>query len=282
MLHQRRLFWICFYSSCTLFFFSALIYDHYQSHFDFDNQLTNENISIEKALKQMPICVPDDRPRQRTILYTLLEWTHFAQKYNIRYWIAYGSLVGYVQRHGLLPHDLDVDLLIMAQDTSQLFQLSQLNFSSIYELKVQPQWYIVGETKRSYFYSEGINFVAPNARFINRKDHIHVDIWPMYDYDPSETRMKKNRKPMLTEYDEYYNWKSSPQEWTFPLQECLFSGIKVWCPAEPEKLVANIYGPISVKISSTKCVNGSWIASDEYRLAKSMMNNSVITNTTKL
>ncbi|CAF3498278.1 unnamed protein product, partial [Rotaria sp. Silwood2] len=112
--------------------------EYYGQYQLFNNiTITSTHNWIEKALQKIPTCTQRDRPRQRTILYTLLEWTHFAQKYNIRYWIAYGSLVGYVQRQGLLPHDLDVDLLIMAQDTSQLFQLSQLNFSSIYELKVQ-------------------------------------------------------------------------------------------------------------------------------------------------
>ncbi|CAF4066269.1 unnamed protein product [Rotaria sp. Silwood2] len=206
----------------------ALIFNNYEEHSFFHIKINHGNISIEQALQKLPTCTQDDGPRQRALLYALQQWTYFAQQHNIRYWIAYKTLVSYVQHHSLSPHDLDIDLFIMAQDTSQLAELSQFNFSSIYELKVHPQWFIVGETKCSYFYSEGINFVAPNARFINRKDHIHVDIWPMYDYDPSETRMEKNRKPMLTEYDEYYNWKSSPQEWTFPLQECLFSGIKVW------------------------------------------------------
>ncbi|CAF1015133.1 unnamed protein product [Rotaria sp. Silwood1] len=280
MPYQRNLFWICIYSSCSLFFFSALIYDYYGPYSNDYGQLANENISIETALEQIPACTPDDRPRQRALLYTLQSWIYFAQKHKIQYWISYGTLVGYVQRRGLLPHDPDIDVLIMAQDTSQLFQLSQLNFSSIYKLKVHPQWYIVGEDKRSYFHSEGIHFVAPNARFINRKDGIHVDIWPMYDYDPSRTRMKKNSKPILSEYNKNYKWKSSPREWTFPLEECLFSGMKVWCPAQPEKLVANIYGPLSVKISSTACVNGLWVDSDDYQLAKSMMNKNVITKTT--
>ncbi|CAF4104011.1 unnamed protein product, partial [Rotaria sordida] len=232
-------------------------------------------------LKQIPTCIPDDRPRQRALLYTLQEWTHFAQKYNIRYWIAYKTLVGYVQRHALLPHDSDIDLLIMAQDTAQLFQFSHLNFSSIYEFRIHPEWYIVEETKRSYFHSEGIHFVAPNARFINRKDSIHLNIWPMYDYHPDQTRMKNNSEAMLTQYDKNSKWKSTPKEWTFPLEKCLFSGIKVWCPAHPEKLVANIYGPISVNISSTECINGSWTNLVEHKTTKktTIMNNQNMSTT---
>ncbi|CAF5139684.1 unnamed protein product, partial [Rotaria sp. Silwood1] len=80
---------------------------------------------------------------------------------------------------------------------------------------------------------------------------------------------------MLSEYNKNYKWKSSPKEWTFPLEECLFSGMKVWCPAHPEKLVSNMYEEISVEISSIKCINGSWTKLDEHRSVetKTTMNN---------
>ncbi|CAF5094880.1 unnamed protein product [Rotaria sp. Silwood1] len=235
----------------------------------------HKNIWIEQAIQQIPTCTQDDRPRQRALLYTLQQWTDFAQKYNIQYWIAYKTLVAYHQHHSLSPHDLDIELFIMAQHTAQLLQLSQLNFSSIYELKVHPQWYIVEATKRSYFYSQGIDFITSNARFINRKDNVHLDIWPIYNYHPNQTRIENNSKPMLSEYNKNYKWKSSPKEWTFPLEECLFSGMKVWCPAHPEKLVSNMYEEISVEISSIKCINGSWTKLDEHRSVetKTTMNN---------
>ncbi|CAF4151990.1 unnamed protein product [Rotaria sp. Silwood2] len=256
----------------------ALIFNNYEEHSFFHIKINHGNISIEQALQKLPTCTQDDGPRQRALLYALQQWTYFAQQHNIRYWIAYKTLVSYVQHHSLSPHDLDIDLFIMAQDTSQLAELSQFNFSLIYELKVHPQWFIVGETKRSYFYSEGIDFIAPNARFINRKDDIHLDIWPMYDYHPNQTRIQRNSKPILTEYDKNYNWVSSPKQWTFPLQECLFSGIKVWCPAEPEKLVANIYEEISFELASTQCIDGSWVKLHEHTSAetKTTMNSQTI------
>ncbi|CAF4740603.1 unnamed protein product, partial [Rotaria sp. Silwood2] len=47
------------------------------------------------------------------------------EQYNPQYWITFGTLVGYVQRRGLLPHDLDVDVIMMSDDTPQLIKLSQ-------------------------------------------------------------------------------------------------------------------------------------------------------------
>jgi phosphorylcholine metabolism protein LicD len=281
MLGYPRLFFRIIYTSCALFVIGALIYNYYEIDSTIFIESFNESISIEQALEQIPTCTPNDRSRQRALLTMLQVWTHFAHKHHIRYWIGYGTLVGYVQRNGLLPHDEDIDISIMAQDTPQLIEFSQFNFSSSYELHIHPQWFIPDEKKRSYFSSEDIDFVAPNARFIDLEGDLHIDIWPIYDYNPSEKRFLKNSKPMLTEYDKYYNWKSSPKEWTFPLQECLFSGIKVWCPAEPQNLVTGIYGKISVNISSTKCVNGSWVRSSEYVFAKKKMKMEDISFTTK-
>ncbi|CAF3970644.1 unnamed protein product, partial [Rotaria sordida] len=121
---------------------NILIYDHYRSYSNFYDQLTTETVSIEKVLEHIPICTPKDRPRQRNLLTMLQAWSHLAEQHHIPYWISYGTLVGYVQRRGLLPHDLDVDVIMMSDDTPQLIKLSQLNFSSDYVIKVQPQWYI--------------------------------------------------------------------------------------------------------------------------------------------
>ncbi|CAF1353955.1 unnamed protein product [Rotaria sp. Silwood1] len=223
------------------------------------NLISNINNTIEQALREMPICSSRDRRRQRILLSMLHAWTQFANTHNIQYWIAYGTLVGYVQRRGLLPHDSDTDVLILAQDTQYLVPFTNVNFSSIYEIKVHPQWSFAGYKNRSYFRAQGINFVAPNARFKHRTLHYHVDIWPIYDYHPDQSRNTTKTIKTLTEYSKYYTWISSPIEWTFPLKPCIFSGIKVWCPAMPEKLVTIQYGATAVNKTDTKCVNGTWI-----------------------
>ncbi|CAF4718809.1 unnamed protein product, partial [Rotaria socialis] len=133
-------------------------------------------------------------------------WSHLAEKYNIQYWLSFGTLVGYVQRRGLLPHDLDIDVTMLSSDTPKLIEISKLNFSSTYEIKVQPQWKIVDELKRSYFRKDGINFIAPNARFIHQKTRYHVDIFPAYDFNPTyaneSTEMQQSEN--LTVHDNNY------------------------------------------------------------------------------
>ncbi|CAF5169360.1 unnamed protein product, partial [Rotaria sp. Silwood1] len=177
---------------------------------------------IENALQQVPTCTSGDRPRQRRLLTNFQAWSHLAEQYNLQYWISYGTLVGYVQRRGLLPHDHDIDVTMMTDDTPQLINISRMNFSTDYEIKVQPQWHIVGDTHRSYFREQGINFVAPNARFIHRKTRYHVDIFPAYDFNPlyANKSIEDKQSENLTIYNTKYNWLSYPRSWTYPLKTC--------------------------------------------------------------
>ncbi|CAF1475528.1 unnamed protein product [Adineta steineri] len=217
------------------------------------------NYSIENALEHIPICHSYDRSRQRCLLTTLHARTDFAHEHKIHYWIAYGTLIGYLQRGGLLPHDHDIDILILAQDTQYLVPFSNSSFSSAYELKLYPQWSTVGYANRSYFRSEGIHFVAPNARFIDREFHYHVDIWPTYDFHPDQPTNITYLKKTLTDYDRSYSWVSSSIEWTFLLKPCIFSGVKAWCPAIPKRLVSMVYGIEANNETNKKCVNETWI-----------------------
>jgi len=216
---------------------------------------------IENALKGIPTCIPYDRPRQRVLLNLLQTWSHLAEEYNLEYWLSYGTLIGYVQRRGLLPHDADLDITIMSNDTPKLIQMSQSNFSSNYKIKVQPQWHFAGYANRSYFYGQGINFVAPNGRFVDKETNRHVDIYPAHNFNPFYSTNSKGDKQSenLTVYGRWYDWLSYPRTWTYPLKTCYFSEIKMLCPSEPEKLVEIIYGTKALTQSDTKCVNGSWI-----------------------
>jgi hypothetical protein len=232
-----------------IFIIGSLIYDHYQYGYLFTSRSKHESLFIEQALERIPICNSHDRPRQRALLYTLQAWTHLAHSHDIRYWIAYKTLAGYLQHYDLSPYDQDIDVLIMAQDTPQLIELKKANYPSNYELKVHPQWFMSKVSNRSYFPSKGIDFIMQNARFIDQKNNVSINIWPIYEKYPN--------RGVLTEYDKYDRWKSTAEEWIFPLRPCRFSGIKVWCPAQQKKLTASIYEQIS-----KHCSNGIWIKSN--------------------
>lgn len=217
------------------------------------------DISIDAILEKIPNCTTHDRAQQRILLKTLQAWVQFTTEHHIQYWIAYGSLVGYVQRGGLLPHDSDVDVVILAQETTKLVPFVTKNFSAEYYMLVQPLWSRPSYNNRSYVRDKGINFVAPNARFIHRASSIHVDIWAAHEIHPDRSNATAHQEEGLTEYDIDYDWMTLPRNWTFPLQKCRFSEIPVWCPAQPKKLVTRVYGVTALNTSDTSCKNGKWV-----------------------
>lgn len=252
-LSSRRIY------ATLLVFIACMVICYSRTNVTSMNFTVDTDSAIDDALKNTPVCNSNDRPRQRALLTTLHAWSQFAHEHNIRYWIAYGTLVGYVQRGGLLPHDADIDILMLSQDTQYLVPLADRNFSSIYELKVHPQWSEVGYAQRSYFFAQNIDFKAPNARFRHRKLDYHVDIWPMYDFRPDLPRNTTSATRTLTEYNRSYRWMTTPAEWTFPLKACVFSGIRVWCPARPANLITWLYGSSSVNETDRRCVNNTWV-----------------------
>lgn len=215
---------------------------------------------IKRALDELPTCTSSDRHHQTILLTNLLKWSQLAEKHHLQYWISAGSLVGYVQRGGLIPHDSDIDITMLTDDVPQLINIGQSNIPSDYQLIIHPQWNIVAYQNRSYYYDDGIPFVTPNARFIHRKSRRHVDIFPAYHFNPnfSESKPENQSVANLTEYNTAYEWFSYPREWTYPLQTCYFSGIKVLCPAQPKKLVEAVYGVEALTVSDTVCINGKW------------------------
>ena len=248
---------------CVVFFLGFLIYANHQLNVDVYSVLVNNNTAIDNSLKDIPICSSSDRARQRSLLYTLQSWTYFARQNRIQYWIAYGTLLGYVRNHSLLPHDTNLDIFIMEQHMPQLVLLSQTNFSFHYKLLIHPQWSIVDLKERQYFHSNGIDFRAANARFVHMKDDSFINIWPIYSYNPQETKTRINNQGLLTSYDQKYQWMSTSIDLIFPLRTCEINTIQVSCPAEPKQIVMDIYGPTSVDTPLIICVNGSWTRADK-------------------
>ena len=241
-------------------FFMHILLSREKNEFYYELHVVQRNISLDEIVAQLPNCTEGDRDRQHALLINLRAWSIFATEHRIVYWITFGTLVGYVQRHGLLPHDADVDIVIPWQETEKLERLSRTDFSNQFYLLIQPLWRYPYYENRSYFDSEGITFVAPNARFCNRKEGRFVDIWPSYERMPNLTTnsLSPIDRGTIIDYDPSYNLIESPRNWFYPLQECEFSGIPVWCPAKPEEIVARVYGEKTLRTSDTVCRNGTW------------------------
>ena len=239
--------------SLILFIITSLIFDQYQRGYFFTSRSSDESTFIDQALSRLATCNEHDYPRQKSLLYTLQAWTRLAHSNHIRYWLGYRTLHGYLSHNDLPPYDHELHILIMADDTALLDDLSLSNHSSIYKLETHPLWFHTSNENRPRFPSKELDLKRQNARFFDGNTNLSINIWPIYTDDHSS----KHSQMLVHNLDDD-NSILTPIDWTFPLEPCVFSGIQVWCPARPKQLTVSMYGDTYPYLS---CINGSWINS---------------------
>ena len=91
---------------------------------------------------------------KQTLLNILIQFDHMCKKYNLKYSLAYGTLIGAARHSGFIPWDDDIDV-VMPQD-------DYLKLISIEEVKNPHQRYSLhmGECEKKY----GEHYVYPFAK----------------------------------------------------------------------------------------------------------------------
>jgi hypothetical protein len=147
---------------------------------------------------------------------------------GIRWWVDYGTLLGYVRNGGLIRYDKDGDLGVFGEDREKL-------------LALQPELLAMG-------YHATFAPPRPTQRFrtgdrmkvrISNRNHTNVDIFIWYPDKPKKGYL--DRKNYIGA--DMYKGREFPMDWAFPLARGEWDGIDVSIPAEPEKLAAHRYGP---------------------------------------
>lgn len=182
---------------------------------------------------------------ETTLKRLLKEWVSLANNIKISTWNWAGTLIESRHRGNALKQwDTDIDMMIWARDTSKIESfMDEYNArpNNPFQIVVQPDWrcpFIKPYQKsgRRYYKNAGVRFVAPNARLIERKSMLHVDVWVLVDAGNGNGKM----------IDRNYNYLQHPLSNIFPLQTCYIEGIKTWCPANGNKITARHYHDDSV------------------------------------
>lgn len=102
-------------------------------------RLIRKGIISESFLKEETICdyvVTNKMKKNWAVgLDLLVEFDKVCRKHNLKYFMAFGSLLGVVRHKGFIPWDDDVDVCMLRDDYDKLLQLSE-EFQHPYFLQV--------------------------------------------------------------------------------------------------------------------------------------------------
>jgi phosphorylcholine metabolism protein LicD len=150
-----------------------------------------------------------------------------AEKYNIKIFLQFGTLLGQQRNNNLICYDYDVDVGILSNDFNILSR----------ELKKKVNSDIYSVVVTDFFLSRKIEI-------IHIKSHITIDI---ISYKEIENGIiQRDLNYFLFLYLSYIlnqcNKRDIPKEWLLPLRPVSFLGKKVYIPNNPQAFLICEYG----------------------------------------
>lgn len=179
----------------------------------------------------------------KCLLSILKDFTYVCEKYNLRYTLGGGSVLGAVRHHGFIPWDDDLDINMPRTDYEKFKNLFASELSEEYELQVPNSLY--GSTtpfmkllKKGTVYRQQFSYLKEEFPYI------WVDIFP-FDFVP-ENKLKRFMKGHVSQIlnylfvgryifehrnqmtDTYYRnyYKKKNKEWIFTVRMLLAK----YCP----------------------------------------------------
>ena len=155
------------------------------------------------------------RIRQEENIELLKEFMRLCEKYNLRYWLDYGSLLGAV-RHGFtIPWDDDLDVSMPAEEFDKFQELTKNEMADhITYIKVWNDW---------------------QSRLIFKNDTgAFLDI---YCYNEFEDRLQGRPKFRPPSYN-----RSIPKNVIFPTKKVIFENLEVEAPNDSDTYLRIKYG----------------------------------------
>lgn len=136
----------------------------------------------------------EDVMLKKALISTLKGFVNFCEQHNLRYYAAFGTALGAVRHHGIIPWDDDIDVYMPREDYNKFLSLRGTLESSEYEI-------VDIENKGYYLYFA--KWCQRNSTLIEKLGEpalgIYVDIFPLDFYDENYC------KPLI-QHNELYRY----------------------------------------------------------------------------
>lgn len=164
-------------------------------------------------LKEETLCdfwVDTDRKKLWMVLLDLLlEFDRVCKKHNLKYVLAYGSLLGAVRHKGFIPWDDDLDVAMFREDYEKLLQIGPGEFSA-------PYLFQTPETDEGYGFSfvkirnANTTGISNAFRYEKFNQGLFLDVFPMDNYLPDNAEQTYDTIQALNLENSTYMRLSNP------------------------------------------------------------------------
>lgn len=138
----------------------------------------------------------------------LFKFDAVCKKFNLRYFLMYGSLLGAVRHNGFIPWDDDLDVAMPREDYEKFVQLSS-EFQEPYFLQTP-------YTDKEYFFSfakltnDNTSAISKMLAFQNFHKGIFLDIFPLDNFSYEESEARFNRILFLNRENSTFMRRGNP------------------------------------------------------------------------
>ena len=192
----------------------------------FSHILRNKNFKLSPLLKQKDI---DNLKKSQQKMYNMMKIFHnICVKYQIKYILGYGNLLGAILYKGWIPWDGDVDIMVAEEDFEKLKQMLK------YELPPDLWFQDVYNDKRykNYTISKIRDLNSCYTSQQNKKTHNGLQI---------DLTVYKFVNGKLVTYDQNF-LKNITFNDTYPLKLSKFEDSEFYVPNNAEKFLFEQYG----------------------------------------
>lgn len=210
------------------------------------NQLleTPEAAEVAKSTENLPVPSQQSGPRrQGDFPVEKAEETlkHFAESFpltDMRWFLISGTLLGLIREKGFLPHDYDIDLGVIGEETDAEWVLDRLDDNPYFVVRKY-------DHQRVFRATEDGDAVASKIPVLIKMTHrsgVHIDLFFHYTE-------KKNGTDVVWHGSSLHRWENTP----FNLSQYEFCGMTVLGPADADTYLTENYGNWRVPVTDFNC-----------------------------